>query len=51
MKIIRWYTITLQYNRNFDYVGGLNGSVIFPALNNNWLLAAKAGDISVFGAI
>ena len=28
-------TVTLQYNRSFNYAGGLSGSVIFSALNNN----------------
>ncbi len=44
-------TITPQYNRNFNYAGGLSGSVIFSALNNDWWLAAKEDDFSVVEAI
>jgi hypothetical protein len=41
---------TTHYIRNLNYAGGLSGSVIFSALNNDRLLAAKAGDIRVVEA-
>ena len=39
----------LYNTTDFNYAGGLSGSIIFSALNNDWL-ATKVGDFGVFEA-